>query len=230
MRNRGVGAIRAVTSKNQHHGYSYGLDRRENQGRLHAGRGRASPSTGRTGSRSTGIRMSSFPPPSRRSAKASPRFPWWVFTVGAAASMLNVLAPIHELGHVLATFLVGGRVRAITWSWVGTQWINPDYAFLVAYAGYTVEVLLLVVAIAAWGRKPFGVFCFGAVHIAAVSAPFSPDFNAALMRAGVSDGARLAGKIGWVFAMLVLLSLLWDWMARIWEFSGPVKLRTRSAI
>lgn len=110
---------------------------------------------------------------------------------GLLAGLASALV-VHELGHVVAAALTGGRVLGVHWRWLSAQ-VDADLptpraqvAFLLAGAGANVVVALAALALAfAVGSRTMSVVMGLAAGMHLLHALF------ALVPSGTSDGARL---------------------------------------
>ena len=64
-----------------------------------------------------------------------------IICLGFWASHLNVLAPIHEFGHILSAFLTGGYGVIVGWSTCGLSGGND---FIETISGYIAELLFMI--------------------------------------------------------------------------------------
>lgn len=122
-------------------------------------------------------------------------FGW--FTIGAIAHALHAFAPIHEIGHVIISWICGVDARL-------TGWMTSFHGrYLVAnvYGGYYFEFAAWAFITLILRRRRIAFFPFAGMCYIGLTAPFSDDFNKYAALLGLPE-ILVPAKIFWSFFAL----------------------------
>lgn len=158
------------------------------------------------------------------------RILWLViaFVLGFVAAWLHVLAPIHELCHVIASWMSGGTGRLDGWTHAVTAGLHTEF---VRYAGFYGEMLVYFMFFGIgmiWKLRVRGVFWFGAAHSTyLISARASKDFESWSDFSTRDWGAVQAlGIFYFVFGVFLVLSWILLIGREVWYWENREEVET----
>ncbi|MFA5376749.1 MAG: hypothetical protein WC455_13455 [Dehalococcoidia bacterium] len=154
-----------------------------------------------------------------KQAKKLLGFCFLAFFVGMGLHSLHVLAPVHEMGHVVFSLLTGNPARIA--SWTSTELVNAS-PFSIVGGHYFSLIVYTAIACLWFAKHPYvASFAWGACHSNMVAALRSQDFNVEL--AGyLNNGQIEVVAIFWIAINVVVLML--GWIVVILQFSRRAEL------